>query len=477
MFSIRALLQTLRGKKFAPADQFGDAGFALVGSNPASYGDMELEPATEPSHTAPDGGKQVFGAGRRSSPAAAPADITVQKTRAGRPYLIVGTPGEVRALLNQPPPKNTAIIFSGNLVMLADQAHDATVIEQDATFHRQTDRIVKPLGSIASRKRGTQFTLKVWLHEDAIAMKRALPRHRFSFALDQYLAYGRAQQSAKLHLITGHSADEETIFHIFTFDKGALTQITEKVLVGTNHFRFAADYAGLIASYDRNGHALVIADPLPPAPDRFANSDIRYLGNEIYNKPVSYFIVDGGSTPSFLVRNGLAFALGSLGFLTYALSMAIPYNAYYESTLEFRRISGTIPEKDLAFGSDQLKTMQERRLFMDEARPQDNTISFLRQIATTLASGGGNVIIKKLSLNSVKTQATDPDIAIVIDTKKNSSPNVSLLDQAKPILDRLSERIGIDFHLAHNGYQERAGQDNAKVLSFTIEGDLKRNQQ
>lgn len=416
-------------------------------------------------------GKTVFGQSPGSN-ALRPNATTVQRRGNGnRSFVILGTTRELREVLENPPPPNTVIVFSGSLVLMADQAENTTPSEG---YHRQTDRIVKPLGSLALAKRNNHFTLKVWLHEDAIALKRALPRHRCCFALDQYLAHGRARPESHLHLITGHIADDDTILHIFTFDNGALTAIDERVLASASHGRFSADYASLLSSYDRNDYTVVVTDPLPRPPSHMDSSNLRYLDGQIYDKLITFYIVDEAAEPSFMVRHGLSIIVGIASIMLYIGSMALPYDSYHDSTENFRRIAATIPQSDLAFGSDQLKTMSERRMFLSEERAQHETVPFLRRLTSALAANGSDVIVRSLALNQIKIQSTDPDIAIVIDMKKSPDSNLTVLDQAKPILDRLSERMGVDFRLAHNAFQERSGPNNSKTLSFNIEGEFKR---
>lgn len=394
----------------------------------------------------------------RQEPAGAmgTAPVTTQQARNGREYLMLGTLDEVRNFVDNPPSRSTTIFLTGQLVMLSEA--DVSNIEH---YHRQTDRVVKSIGSIT--KRTIPFTLKVWLHEEAVALKRQFPRHKFCFALDQYLTYGRSQNTS-LYLITGHSGATDTIIHIFTFNNGALTAIAEKMLPSTTHPRFAADYLSLLASFRRNGHSVTVVDPLPiPDGDQYA-----YLDHVIYDKPISYFIVDQTATPSSFVRHGLSVGVAVASIVAFLGAMAVPYDDYSRATAEFQRIANTIPKDDLAFGSDQLKTMQERRLFLTDTRPQHSSINFLRNVTTTLSSAG--VIIRKITLNQVKAQASDPDIAIVIEVKRSASESV--FDQGKPILDRLANRLGVDVRLAHNGYQERTTADG-RFITYNIEGTFK----
>jgi len=445
-------------------------------NSPPAFGhDLPAEDAPLPDSGEIPGsadGKIVFGGHRDAEslrPRATP--VVMRRTKNNRSYAIVGTVGELRGLLENPPPASTYIVFSGSLVLMADQAEDIAPADN---YHRQTDRIVKPLGNLTLAKRNNHFALKVWLHEDAVALKRALPRHRCCFALDQYLAHGRARAEPHLHLITGHVADEDTILHIFTFDDGALTAINERVLASSSHIRFQADYANLLASYDRNDYTVIVADPLPQPPAHMDSGNLRYLDGQIYDKLISFYIIDDAAEPSFMARHGISMTAGIISLVLYVASMALPYDSYHDSTESFRRIAAIIPQNDLAFGSDQLKAMSERRLFLNEERPQHDTVPFLRRLTSALAANGSDVIVSSLALNQIKVQPTDPDINIVVEMKKSPDPNLTALAQAKPILDRLSERMGVDFRLSHNAFQERIGPNNSKTLSFNIEGEFKR---
>lgn len=398
--------------------------------------------------------------GDRAEPVLETTTAVPQNTTQTGNYVVLGTLDQVRAYVQNPPPRSTSFMLTGELVILAGQA-DVAKIDH---YHRQTDRIVKSLRGFARGKRHTPFTLKVWLHEDVVALKRALPRHKFCFALDQYLAYGR-RQGTSIHLVTGYSADA-TIIHIFTFDNGTLTDILEKNLPAASHPRFAADFTTLLSGFNRNGHTVTVASPLPQT----NLPSCAYVGESIYAKPIAFFINDETASPSLLVRHGLTIVLLILAIAGYVATIALPYDDYSDATSSFQRIAASIPKDDLAFGSDQLKTMQERNRFLTAERQQSTTVAYLRGLTSALSSQG--VIIRSLALNRVKApdRPKDPDVSIRVEVKR--SPNESVYDQAKPILDHLSQRMGMDFHLAHGGYQERATADG-KTITYTIEGNFK----
>lgn len=416
--------------------------------------DFELSQTDQPSTGKTGLVRTVFGSMKK------PSDTQVTNhVGKKRSHTLVGTVDELRSLLANPLPSKTTILLTGELVLLADTEADA--IEN---YMRQTDRITKSIGGFA--KRTIPFTLKVWLHKSVIDAKHQLKRYRLCFAIDQYLHHGKAQKK-NLRLVTGSSSQNETIIHIFTFEQGNLTSIEEKVLPGEKNQRFHADYLELLNTLRRDQQPITIADPLPNP----ESSQYSYIGPEIYKKPIQYFITDESAEPSTLTAHGIPLAVLFSAIAGYIGAMVIPYNEYSKAATQFQKIAASIPKNDLSFGSDQLKTMQERRLFLTETRTQQNIVRFLREMTFALSSEG--VVIKNIELKPAKQKPEDPDIAISLQTKR--APGMSTLQQAKPILDRLSAKLGVNIHLAHNGYQTQKIGD-IDYVQYNIEGNFKGQQ-
>jgi hypothetical protein len=391
---------------------------------------------------------QLFG-GRDNA-----AQNTLNKTE-NVPYLFIGTVDELYRLSIDPPSTKTAILLTGELVLLSD-----TEVESLENYSRQTDRITRSIGDFT--KRSIPFTLKVWLHKNVLETRQLLKRHRFCFAIDQYLRYGKTIKEG-FRLVTGSSGNNETIIQIFTFERGNLTGIEEKVLPEARHPRFGADYIELLNTLLRTGIQITIADPLPNP----ESSQFSYVGNDIYRKPTLFPITDEKSKPSFLTVHGIAFSLIAAAFILYVGATVLPYNKYKFASNEFQVVAASIPKSDLAFGSDQLKTMEQRRFFLTEARPQQKTVRLLSEISYALSNE--SVIIKNIGLFPSKIKADDPDIAITIQTKRIQ--NESVLEQAKPLIDHLSARLGVTLRLAHNGYREQKLADG-NFIQYDIEGNF-----
>jgi len=383
-------------------------------------------------------------------------EINKPKSWKSRPHHIIATTQELQVVLNDVPPSNTILFITGDLVMLSGT--DATT---PADYTRQPDRITKSLTDFS--KRVIPFTLKVWLHISVVEAHRTLNRHKFCFAIDQYLQYGKSRKG-KFNLVTGSMGDNRTIIQILTFENGNLTAIEERVLPHTDNQRFTPDFAELLNALRKSGPQIIVANPLPEQ-----NSDLyTYAGSEIYDKAIHYSITDDFAKPSFLAVHGFPIAILVAAIAIKLGALLIPYNAYSQAANEYQRVIATIPKDDLSFAADQLKTMQQRRFFLSEPRPQHRNIDFLRKTAYALSSEG--VVIKNIELKPNKSRPEDPDITIAIQTKRY--PSESVLDQGKPILDNLSAKLGIGLHLAHDGYQI-IKDGNSDTVQYNIEGNFK----
>lgn len=449
--NIFARKQKIAPDDFAPDDMTADMDTGMdIDPMDTDTDDTPLPPSTP-------GGKKLFGFGKSKTadPRRQPA-ITSGKTQ---PYQFLGSIDEINQLAYNPPHPKTIIFLTGELILLSD-----TEIDSPENYSRQTDRIAKSMASLT--KRATPFTLKLWLHKNVIDLQRENKRQRFAFAIDQYLHYGRAQKNNFL-LVTGHPGNE-TIIQIFTFKNGALTAIEEKVLPNTQQPRFRSDYTELLnALYKSDPNTTIaIAAPLPePESDRYS-----YIGNEIYKKRIIFPIVDDTAQPSSLSTHALPAGIILLAAAIYMAAIILPYNQYNQFATEFQSTIASLPQTDTTFGSDQLKTMQERRFFLTEERAQQRNIGYIKKIANTLAAED-NITIKTITLQPNKQQPSDPDIAIAIQSKR--ADNKPALDQAKSILERLSARLGITLRLAHNGYQEQK-TPAGNFIQFNIEGNFEK---
>lgn len=443
MFPIKDLLANLFGKKSS----------ALAGMDDFDVPDNVIKEPTLTPQPEREFGQQLFGAYKK------PAKAKIKTTKAPS-YLLIGTLAELNQLASNPPSTNTPILLTGELVLLSDEE-----VSAPNNYSRQTDRIVKSISNFASRT--SSFTLKVWLHKNAIELQRQLKRHRFCFAIDQYLNYGKKQKDP-LRLVTGYHGNDDTIIQIFTFEQGNLTAIEEKVLPGHQQARFNADYAELLTTLRRNGAPISIASPLTnPEGEQY-----RYASDDLYKKPIRYLLTDEDAEPSFFSVHGIPFLILTAAIIASIAAIAIPYERYAQATQQFQKVASSIPKDDLAFGWDQNKTMQARRLFMTENRPQEQTIKFLRVVTAALSHEGVTII--NIELNTQKQKPNSPDITIAVQAKRQ--PGASPLEQARPLLDSISNRIGIKLYLADNGYQDRSTAAG-KFIQYNIEGNFSKGNQ
>lgn len=382
--------------------------------------------------------------------------IFSMSAKTGNSYLFVGTVDELQELTLNPPATNTTIILAGELVMLAD-----TEVATPDNYSRQADRITKSIGDFA--KRTIPFTLKVWVHKNVIDAQRELKRHRFCFAIDQYLNFGKAQKM-NLRLVTGLSGGNGTIIHVFSFEQGNLTGTEEKILPSMQSTRFNADYMELLNTLSKGSQAIAIANPLPQP----EHGSFSYVGDEIYDKIIQYPITDDTAAPSIFAIFAIPLAILMFSIAVFIGSIAIPFRDYKQATADFQKVAAQIPKTDLAFGFDQLKTMQQRRFYLTEERTQQQTVKFLRQ--ATYAVSVERVVIKNIELRPSKVKPEEPDIAVTIKTRRfyNETP----LEQAKPIIDHLSAKLGVNLRLAHTGYQEQKTAEG-DFIQFNIEGNFK----
>lgn len=440
-----SITQTLLASIFKrkPQSQFDRAGFQDFN---------KTEPAITDTYSATEPERKLFGAQPTKKPSARPSKQTGTK----RKYQLVGTLDELRQLTIDPPHPKTAVILTGELVLLCE-----TVEKTPENYSRQTDRLAKSIGFFP--KQPTPFTLKVWLHRNVLDAQKNLKHTRFYFAIDQYLNLGKSSKDSR-HLIAGSSGNNETIIHIFTFESGNLTAIDEKVLQSSQHPRFNADFAELLNTLKRDQLPITIITPLPNQD----NDQITYIGDEIYSAPIQYFITNENAAPKFLSAHGIPIAVVGAAVFAFIAAMAFPYNKYNLAITQFQKVASTIPKTGLTFGSSELNVMKERRIFLTEGRAQEQTIKFLRDITYALSTEG--VIIKNIKLDQKKQKPEDPDISVTI--QERISKSEAPIDQIRPILDRLSGKLGITLHLANSGYQTQKSA-TGDTITYSIEGNFK----
>lgn len=370
---------------------------------------------------------------------------------------LVGTLAELRAVVTNPPPTNTRIILTGELVLVSESAHAI----DPKNYFRQPDRLITAL--FGTQKSKGSLTLKVWTHEHVLPAIKQLSKHKVYLAADQYLQYGRQHRNVEC-LVTGYSTDRNTIITLYTFKNGLLTSTEEHNLSSTTTHLFRAEYHQLIEGLARNVRSLVVAAPLPASDV----PGVSRVGSDKLYKRLAYLPVTDGSAGQRLNTRLLPMAIAGGAAAVYVAAILLPYNDYESAQAEFRRISADLP-KNTSFGASQLHVMQQRRFALKEPRRQESAAALLLRLAQAAAQQ--KATISNVTLNFADmSKENNPVRALSFTLQVPKQPGAPM-DVARPLLDRLSAALKLRLYIASSGVRTET-KDGQPSFHFTIEADL-----
>lgn len=319
---------------------------------------------------------------------------------------------------------------------------------------------------------------KVYVHVHPSVLD--LPKARFAFVVDAYLAWGTRQRKGQVALIGGIERKDGG-FHVdvLVFDNGQLVALYDRELPERSSARFETAAESVVSQVKEKYPKVRVVQAAPL--ENWHLQNVEYLGEKplkwLSFKPLTRTVSGRRHLiiPSAIVLAGAMFNAGAIG---------VAWNNYEESLTRYD-VAASDPEiaKQGGVDSNYINVMTQRRLFMEAPRRQDllpsKILSIVRGIGVLPSV---QIVEMKLPAPSIDAQPNSglvvnpqgernkglitsdrvPDAWMRISVPKS---NGSALDQAQIVLATLAASTGMTLRLVHRGWQEESSR-----RIFTIEG-------
>lgn len=316
-------------------------------------------------------------------------------------------------------------------------------LDPGADFVRQEPRSCRtPVKKILAQinKKPTQ-DLFLWIDKAVFDRQKSFEKSvKWLSCHDYYLSWGLRQKNPVI-LIGGYADPTGVNIEVYRFSNNTLREVVEYELDAENAFGFEEDLIEKLTTLKSQypNYRLAWAYPLPEFD--FLEKHVDTIGDEPFKiKPlISIHRKEKGDRKSLLLNAGMA-GVCVLAILIYLLAIGTSWRSYKGKVEEFKRISK--PYASIYQDQEEsLELLEARKWFMLKENVEAKRMMFLQHLVQALAQIP-DVIIKKVTVvtnpNEVKTSSKKSFVAIF------QVPEVGLnaLEQAKPLLDQLSEQMG-----------------------------------
>lgn len=308
-----------------------------------------------------------------------------------------------------------------------------------------------------------------------------LPKVRFAFAFDGYLAWGlRRHHGTPMILFGGGQSESAQNIQILIFADGRLLELREKSMPAVDSSSFPDALSTMI---DELRTAFPTARFVQAAPLADWNIDgIEYVGDRPLKRLSFRPIAALKTTRSVYLWPGL---LGIVALLIYPAAVAVGWRNYTSATLDYEQaIADPAIKSKGGIDTDYLATLNARRMFMEQPLRQIELAEKAANIVNGIA-GIQNVNIIELRLSGLNALSTGnapaaapvsgvdkpkvviaseraPDVLISVATPISTAP---AMEQAKSLMTEMSIKTGMSLRLAHQGWR-----DDQTRRVFHIEG-------
>lgn len=315
-------------------------------------------------------------------------------------------------------------------------------------------------------------------------------RTRFAFAIDGYVSWGLRHGRGTTVLLGGAQDGGNTYLDVLVFQDNVLVEVQSNELPSHLDARFSAFLATLLDSLTERyaQPRIVAASPLPD----WGHPGVEYLGlaplRGLRFAPLSVKVSSVAGAKSAAI-------VASVGVAVYAGFLGVGWNMYTGAVKSYE-MEAADPQLQESGGisNSALEEMQQQRLFMEAARPQELLTQRSRRIVSAVASVPG-VKINSLTFHAGASgnepgqfgapagpvseapassdagaagdAASSPDVSMVIVVP---STGAYALDQAKAVMQQVGSASGMALRLAPGGASE---DDAAGTRTFTIQGMIK----
>ncbi|MCD5327912.1 hypothetical protein ACFFU8_09240 [Chromobacterium piscinae] len=307
---------------------------------------------------------------------------------------------------------------------------------------------------------GKQRHMYVQIHETLLNVEK---RVRFSLAVDSILRYGRKQKGRCIIINGSHSVDE-TYISLYTFDKGELVKISEKILVSADNFRYDTEVRQLLDQHSHPDTRLIWTNPLLP---------VDYPGL-ILAKDTPFAKATSTRLTRHTAHHGLRqmalpAGLAIVALVGYAATVASDVARFNAVKHDYQRLAAAGPTS-----IESLDLLRARDQWMKSGNPLQQQLPNLDKLLIAVGSHPDWRITELTLGESDQMEGPNTEQAakqavkvIQFKLRVQRQPDVAPLDQAQPILAELASSTGITLRLVPQGWQE-AHEGNQTWLSLTI---------
>lgn len=300
--------------------------------------------------------------------------------------------------------------------------------------------------------------LHVLVHETLLnAPKKA----KFALAVDSIIRYGR-KQKGRCILINGFHTVDETYINLYTFDKGDLVKINEKILVDADNFRYETEIRQLLDQHNHPDTRLIWTNPLIPIeyPGLILAKDAPFAGAKAIT-------LTRHASHTGLRQNILPIGIAAVSVMGYAVTVGMDVSRFNAAKQDYQRLasSGTT-------STESLDLLRARDQWMKAEKPLQKQLPKLDALLIAIGNNK-DWRISQITLTapeqSNEGQPGQPadEAGITFKLRIPRQAEIPPLDQAQPVLADLASAANITLRLVPQGWQE-TNEGNQKWLSLTI---------
>jgi hypothetical protein len=282
---------------------------------------------------------------------------------------------------------------------------------------------------------------------------------RIAYAIEGYIAWGLRQSDEGLKvLIGGSECHGECNVSVCVFSSGRLLSIEERRLPLPGSLQWEDSVRALLASITESYPSASIfqADPLPD----WGIAEVRHLGAEPL-KGLRYRSTRTGKLPPLFVAVPLS--LLAVGTLAYAGVVGLGYYTYQEQVEQYQvAASNPVILQYGGLDEDTLASLRKKEALLKAARPTHALAPHAARLTAQLSETDGLTLLElrfPVTTNKDKNEPT-ADFLLSVSVVPTSA---TLIDQAKEVMGKISDRTGLTLRLVNRSDGQGA---KARVLNM-----------
>lgn len=342
-------------------------------------------------------------------------------------------------------------------------------------FNSMKNEIIPGFIALPARNATTGFNVfkknapKVFFSVDSDIFNALNKNVRCAVAGDAYLAFG-LKQNVPTIIIGGREISGETNIEVLVFNEGSLIEVAEHNLPSQDTSQYIDSLNNLVEklSAQHDNPKIILVAPLVDLSAKIKGS--QYADEHIFNS-LTYRKIDvkGKLITSLAIPAGIVLA----GTIFYITAILMGWNLYTKAINEYKEaVKDQLVIKQNGIDTQVLDVMDQQRIFMQAPKRQVKLSEQLKQIVIGIGKVSGVFILEikmpavidtakeNIELNNSKEPI--PDVLISLSVPKEDR---SAMEQAKELINLISQNTGLSIHLARQGWHD----EGLKRL-FNIEG-------